>query len=142
MNHETSRIPDGEREHESNRQTEIGRLLDDLGREAERVGIQLAETDFINIGPDERMRLFGRIEIILSALAVAIGAIAAYDASQTLFQPEPAQLNVVRLATRLGVAAVGAGGAALVFAGLRRLEIGYKRLQGFIRMKELKDLDG
>jgi hypothetical protein len=35
---------------------------------------------------------------------------------------------------------VSGGGFALLFKGLTKLEVGYKRLHGYIRLKELREL--
>jgi len=124
---------------ENERNPEIAELIRQLDDEAEKVGIRLEETDFVAIGRDEAMRLYGKIEIILSALAVVAGLSVSYEATQSLFQAGPEQVNAIRLMTRLGLAAAGGGGAALVFKGLSRLEVGYRRLRGFVNVKELRD---
>jgi hypothetical protein len=116
---------------------EIAQLLNRLAEHSEKVGIELDETDFVRIGPDEAMKLHGRLEIVLAALAVAAGLAVAHEASRALFEFDPEQFDAMRLMTRLGVATAGAGGAAVMFRGLKRLETGYKRLRGFISLKEL-----
>jgi hypothetical protein len=48
-------------------------------------------------------------------------------------------LNPEDLAARFGALAVAGGGAALFFKALQKLEQGYKKLKGFVQIKELKD---
>jgi len=138
MNSEGSHF--NNRERGSN--AEIAELVGQLDTEAERLGIELQETDFLKVGADEAMKLHGKIEMILSVLAIAAGVVVAYDASESLFESGPESADLMRLAARLGLAAVGGSGFALLFKGLGKLEVGYKRLHGYIRAKELLELDG
>ena len=65
MNHERRQLSDGEHGPEGESQAEVARFLSQLDAEAGRVGSQLEETDFVRIGPDDAMRLYGKIELIM-----------------------------------------------------------------------------
>jgi hypothetical protein len=73
-----------EREKGSN--PEIAGLFEQLDAEAERLGIALQETDFLKVGADEAMKLHGKIEMLLSALAIVAGFAVANGAAHSLFQ--------------------------------------------------------
>jgi hypothetical protein len=130
MNVERRHPGGGEPGPENEPNPEIAELFRQLDDEAEQLGVRLEDADFVAIGPDETMRLHGKVELILGALAVVAGTSVFYETTQSLLQSGPEQLDAIRLMTRLGLAASAGGGAVLMFKGLARLEVGYRRLRG------------
>jgi hypothetical protein len=127
---------------ESEDNPEITALVSQLETQATELGQDLADTDFLPIGADDAMKLRGFLEMVLSAVAIASGLAISYEAGQSLLQSHagPDNLEAIRLAQNLGVAAIAGSGFTIFFKAVQKLEVGYKRLLGYIQMKELKEL--
>jgi hypothetical protein len=116
MNGETYIPPEDLRNPQE--RAEYARLLSELAERVDELGNTLAEVDFVKVDIDDAMR-------------VAVHA---------LLQAGPDQFDLTKLFLRLGVAVAAGGGFAAIIQGIRRLETGYKRLHGFIRIRELRKL--
>jgi hypothetical protein len=110
MSLETRHFTNGDNEPEHERRVDVWALLRDLDEEAGRVGIRLEKTDFVHIGRDEVMKLQGKLEMVIGAIAIAAGFAVAHEATHSLFQSGPEQIDAVRLLTRFGLAATAREG--------------------------------
>jgi hypothetical protein len=138
MNGETYIPPEDLRNPQE--RAEYARLLSELAERVDELGNTLAEVDFVKVDIDDAMRVHGKIELILGALAIAGGLAVSQEAVHALLQAGPDQFDLTKLFLRLGVAVAAGGGFAAIIQGIRRLETGYKRLHGFIRIRELRKL--